>query len=137
MKSSAKLESNEVAIPSGISRVGNGSLESFKDKLGDAVRSLFGKDQYVYITATFRNRVIVSVESKGGGSDYYEVPYKVTKIGFEFGTYKKVEKVIKFQKAEQEFRKSVKNFINGSGDLGEAVRCGFSARREILCKPAP
>lgn len=93
-------------MPAGSAKMGDGSMETFKDMLRDALRALFGEKQYVYIISTYRTKVVVDVESNGGkATGYYEVPYTIKKGSFNFGTPVKVVRLTKFQKAEQKRRK--------------------------------
>jgi len=133
-------EEVELPFPVGMAGIGDGSLESFKDALTNQLKGYFGSARYVYITATYRTKAIVDVEDrKTGASDYYEMPYKVTKLGIEFGSPVKVKKVTTFQKMEQEnwqqFRKAVQGFVSGKGDLQEVVGLGMKLRRQIVCRP--
>lgn len=129
----------EVPWPTGISGIGDGTLESFKDALGDELKRVLGTgDRYVYVVATYKSKVIAHVEdSKATSSDYYELPYKVTKTGIEFGSPVRVKRVTNFQKAEQwrQFRKGVGGFVRGEADLGEVVDLGMKMRRQIVCRP--
>jgi len=141
LKPKKKTEQAEVelAIPAGISKLGDGSVEAFKEMLANNLKDYFGKGYYVYIVSTYRDKVYVSVEdSKTYKIVYYEVPYKITKLGIELGTITKVEKVTKFQRAEQnnrDFRQKVRAFVTGGGSLAEAVNSAFKLRREIICRP--
>ena len=81
----------------------DGSFESFKNALSNAAKDSFGgKDKYVYIVSTFKAKLVLSIEDHNGNGAtiYYEIPYKATKSGFEFGTPVRVTKVTSFQKAE-------------------------------------
>lgn len=86
-------------MPSGSSKVGDGSMETFKNMLRDALHALFG-EKYLYIVSTYRTKVVVDIDS-GKQMGYYEVPYTIKKGSFNFGTPVKVIKLTKFQKAEQ------------------------------------
>ena len=126
----------DLPLPAGMSYAGDGSLESFKDNLQSALKGHFGGKKYVYIVATYRSKVVVSVEGEGGGaSNYYELTYKVSKAGIEFGSPIKMKKIIKYQKAEQQFKKKVSSFVNGKMNLGEVVKVGIKTRRHVICRP--
>ena len=87
----------------GSAKMGDGSMETFKALLRDALLALFG-EKYLYIVSTYRTKVVVDIDS-GKQVGYYEVPYTVKKGSFNFGTPVKVVKLTKFQKAEQKRRK--------------------------------
>ena len=118
--------------------VGDGSYESFKDSLRAALKDLFGSGKrYVYIVATYRSKVIISVNEEGTEkSAYYEVPYSIKNNQFDFGTPVLVVKTTKFLKAEQkawqEYRKCVRAFVSGKGTIADAVGSGFKVSREAL-----
>lgn len=121
-------------MPAGSAKIGDGSMESFKDILRDALKSLFGKT-YVYIISTYRTKVFVDVDS-GTNAGYYEVPYTVKKGTISFGTPVKVVKLTKFQKAEQkvfkDYKESVKKFVAGKGTLAATVKLAAKVYREKI-----
>lgn len=86
-------------MPSGSVKIGDGSMETFKAMLRDALLALFG-EKYLYIVSTYRTKVVVDIDS-GKQMGYYEVLYTIKKGSFSFGTPVKVVKLTKFQKAEQ------------------------------------
>ena len=86
-------------MPSGSAKVGDGSMETFKVILRDALQALFG-EKYLYIVSTYRTKVVVDIDT-GKQMGYYEVPYTIKNGSFNFGTPVKVVKLTKFQKAEQ------------------------------------
>jgi len=146
LKPQKKTESEEKVadspFPSGIFDIGDGTLETFRTSMDNAVKGQFGAKNYVYIVATYKSKVVVSVENeKSHKSEYYELPYTytVSKNIFKFGHPVKVKKMTSYLKAEQEnwskFKKQVSDFVNKSGDLYEVVRSGIELRRRIICRP--
>ena len=129
----------ELPFPSGISNIKDGSFETFKDELTKALKDYFGKDDYVYIVKTLRTKIVISVEDRQTyTAEYYEVPYKITKTGIEFGEFTKVIQTTIYQKVEQmnrEFRKKIKDFVEGKSKIGEAVGLAIKLRRELICRP--
>jgi hypothetical protein len=121
-------------MPAGSAKIGDGSMESFKDILRDALKALFGKT-YLYIISTYRTKVFVDIDD-GKQAGYYEVPYTVKKGTISFGTPIKVVKLTKFQKAEQkafkDYRESIKKFVTGKGTL--AAQKAFKDYRESIKK---
>lgn len=120
------------SMPAGSGKIGDGSMESFRNALRDALLALFDK-QYLYIIATYKTKVYVDVD-EGKKAGYYEIPYSIKDGAFIFGTAVKVMKLTKFQKAEQkiwrDYRESVKKFVRGSMRLGEVVKLGIKVSRE-------
>lgn len=133
-KEQVKKEQNEIPLPAGATRVGDGSFEAFRDRLRDALIALFGK-KYLYLVATYRTKVVIGVDESERNT-YYEVPYKVKNGQFDFGTAVKVVKQTRFQKAEQknwrEYRESVKAFVQGKTSLGDVVGIGVRVKRIAL-----
>ena len=119
-------------MPAGSAKIGDGSMESFKDMLKDALKGLFGKT-YLYIISTYKTKVFVDIDS-GEEAGYYEVPYTIKKGTFSFGTPVKMVKLTKFQKAEQktfnDYRESIKKFVAGKGTLAAAVKLASKVSRE-------
>ena len=121
-------------MPAGSAKIGDGSLESFRNMLRDALLALFGK-KYLYIVSTCRTKVIVDIDDpKQAG--YYEVPYKIKAGKFSFGTPVKVIKLTKFQKAERktwrDYRNSVSEFVSGNTKLSEVIKSGMRVNREKI-----
>lgn len=90
-------------MPTGSAKMGDGSMETFKAILKDALLALFG-EKYLYIISTYRTKVVVDIDS-GKQMGYYEVPYTIKNGNFNFGAPVKVVKLTKFQKVEQKKRK--------------------------------
>jgi hypothetical protein len=88
--------------------IGSESFEDFTKKLKNALENYLGQ-KYIYVVATYRNKVDVNVENSAGMSEYYEIPYEVKKGEFVFGSPVKVVKVTTFQKVES-MRKQVLSF---------------------------
>ena len=132
-----QTEVNEIPLPAGASRVGDGSFETFKDRLRDALKALLGGEKnYLYIVATYRTKVVVEVERGGTAAIHYEIPYKVKKGQFDFGSPVKVVKITKFQKAEQkrwqEYKEGVRAFVRGKATIADVVGSGIKITREAL-----
>ena len=128
----------EVAFPTGMSSYKDGSFESLKDQLANTLKDYFGKDNYVYVVATYKTKLIVSVEDKQTYTpEYYQVDYKINKEGIELKNFTKVLKVVSYQKAEQlrDFRTKIREFVEGKGKIGDAINVGMKLRRILICKP--
>ena len=119
------------STPVGFAKIGDGSFETFKDVLKNALQALLGK-KYLYIIYTYKTKVVVDVD-EGTKSGYYEVPYKIKDSKFTFGTPVRVVKLTKFQKAEQkafeDYRESVKKLVAGKGTLAETVKLATKVSR--------
>ncbi len=143
LKAKPKKESKKESInpstvglqmPAGSAKVGDGSFESFRNMLRDALLALFGK-KYLYIVSTFRTKVIVDID-EGNQAGYYEIPYIIKAGKFSFGTSVKVIKLTKFQKAERktwrDYRNSVSEFVSGNTKLSEVIKSGMRVNREKI-----
>ena len=94
-----KNVATSLPMPAGSLKMGDGSMESFKAMLRDALQTLYGK-QSVYIIGTYRTKVVIEVYADNKET-YYELPYTIKNGGFDFGTPVKVKKLTTYQKAEQ------------------------------------
>lgn len=119
-------------MPAGSAKIGNGSMESFRSILRDALKELFGKES-VYIIATYQDKVVIEAYSDDGKENYYEISYTIKDGVFSFGTPVKVVKITSFQKQEQkafkDYRESVKKLASGKVNLCEVVKLGLKVSR--------
>jgi len=94
-----RTAATSLPMPAGSLKMGDGSMESFKNMLRDALLVLYGK-QSVYIIGTYRTKVVIEVYADNKET-YYELPYTIKNGSFNFGTPVKVMKLTTYQKAEQ------------------------------------